>query len=109
MTIRSLLLLGSLFVASVAMAHTKSYDITLPSPTMVGNVQLAAGDYSLKVQGNDAVFTNKATRKTTTAPCTAQTVKQKFGTTAALISKEGDVSHLQAVDLGGSTTQLDFK
>ena len=66
MTTKSLLFIGTLALASIASA--KSYDIVLSAPAKAGAVQLSAGEYSLKVQGSNAVFTNVDTGKSFTAP-----------------------------------------
>ncbi len=38
-------------IAALSVAGAKSYDITFDQPAMVGNVKLAAGHYSVKVEG----------------------------------------------------------
>ena len=47
--IKSLLLIGTLALAGIASA--KSYDITLVTPAKAGGVQMAAGNYDVKVVG----------------------------------------------------------
>ena len=61
MTKRSLLLLGVLAMVTLPIASAKSYDIAFSGPTMVGNTQLPAGEYTLKVEGSNAVITNGGT------------------------------------------------
>ena len=59
---KSLLLIGTLALAGIASA--KSYDITLAAPAKAGGVQMAAGNYEVKVVGNGfAVFTNVETAR----------------------------------------------
>ena len=65
MTTKSLLLIATLALAGIA--NAKSYTITLSSPTKAGSVRLAAGEYSLKVQDSNAIFTNVQNGKTFTA------------------------------------------
>ncbi len=57
MTIKSLLLTGALAVGSLSIASAKSYDIVLSNPTKVANVNLKAGEYRVKLEGSNAVFT----------------------------------------------------
>ena len=54
MTTKSLLLVATLALAGIASA--KSYNITLSAPMKAGSVQLPAGEYSLKVQGSNAIL-----------------------------------------------------
>ena len=70
-----------------------------------GSVQLAAGEYSLKVQGGNAIFTNVQTGKSFTAAVKADTADRKFDHTAVVYdNKDGD-KHIMSVELGGSTTR----
>jgi hypothetical protein len=61
MTIKSLLLIGTLALAGIASA--KTYDITLIAPAKAGALELAAGAYSVNVLGSIAVFTNVENRQ----------------------------------------------
>ena len=106
MTIKSLLLIGTLALAGIASA--KSYDIVLSSSTKAGGVQLAAGEYSLKIQGANAVFTNVETGKSFTAPVKVQDVGKKFSTTAVESNNKNGSDEITAIDLGGSTTVLEM-
>jgi hypothetical protein len=106
MTTKSLLLIATLALAGIASA--KSYDITLSVPSRAGNVQLAAGEYSLKVQGSNAIFTNVQTRKSFIAIVKAEPARKKFDVTAVFSdNKDGD-SHITSVELGGSNTRLEL-
>jgi hypothetical protein len=106
MTTNSLLFTATLALAGIA--NAKSYDITLSTPMKAGSLQLAAGHYSLKVQGTDAVFTNTQTGKSFTTAVKAETVDKKCDVTAVVSdTKDGD-SHITPVELGGSTTKLEL-
>jgi hypothetical protein len=106
MTTKFLLLTATLALAGIA--NAKSYDITLSAPAKAGSVQLAAGEYSLKVQGSNAIFTNVRTGKSFTAAVKAETADKKFGATAVIYdTKDGD-THMMSVELGGSSTKLEL-
>ena len=75
--------------ARLSIASAKTYGITLLAPTKVGNAQLQPGDYRVKLDGSKAIFTDTVTRK--------------VDTTAA-----GGSEHLNAIELQGTTTKLDF-
>jgi hypothetical protein len=106
MTTKSLLLIATLTLAGIASA--KSYDIILGAPAKAGSVQLAAGEYSLKVQGSNAIFTNIQTGKSFTTAVKAEDAGKKFNATAVFCdNKDGD-SHITSVELGGSSTKLEL-
>ena len=106
MTTKSLLLIGTLALASIASA--KTYDLTLSAPANAGTVQMAAGTYSVKVLGGFAFFTNVDTgRKFLTAVKTEDAGK-KFDTTAVECSSKDGESQITAVELGGSSTKLEL-
>jgi hypothetical protein len=109
MNFKSLILTGVLAVASLSIASAKSYDIVLSGPTKVANVQLKAGEYTLKLDGNNAIFTDVESGKQFTAaakidaPATA-----KYHETAVDTDKKSDMDHISAIELGGTTTRIEF-
>ena len=108
MTIKSLLLTGALAVATLSIASAKSYDITLSSPTQVANTALKAGAYKLKVEGSSAVFTDIRSGKTYTAPIQIENAPKKFDVTAVGTQKKSDADRIQSIELGGTTTRIEF-
>ena len=68
---RKFLVLSVLALTSLLVASAKTYDITISSPTKVGSVQLKAGQYKLKVDGSNAVFTDQNNDKSYTTPLTS--------------------------------------
>jgi len=108
MKFRSLLLTGALALSCTALLSAKTYDIILDSPSQAGSLQLAKGEYRLKVEGTNAVFTNVDTGKKFTAPVKVQSAQKKFGETAVEATTGDNTSRILMIDLGGSTTQLAF-
>ena len=108
MTKRSLLLLGVLAMFSLPIASAKSYSIALTGPTVVGGTQLPAGEYTLKVEGSNAVLTNVNTDKSVTAPIKIENATKKYDVTSVETTVEGSAQHIVDIQLGGSTTKLDF-
>jgi hypothetical protein len=106
MTMKSLLLTATLALAGIA--NAKSYDITLSEPAKAGSVQLAAGEYSLKVQGSNAIFTNLQSGKSFTTAVNAETGDKKFSRTAVICTTQDGSSRMTSVELGGSTTKLEL-
>ncbi len=106
MNIKSLLFIGTLTLAGIASA--KSYDIVLSAPAKAGSVQLAAGEYSLKVEGSNAVFTNVETGKKITAPVKLQNASKKFEQTAVDSDHQNGTDVIKDIELGGSSTMLEM-
>jgi hypothetical protein len=106
MTIKSLLLIGTLALAGIASA--KTYDMTLSKPTKAGSLQLTAGKYSVNVLGNIAVFTNVETGRKFIAAVKAEDAGKKFDATAVDCSTKGGADHITSVELGGSNTKLEL-
>jgi hypothetical protein len=106
MTTKSLLLIGTLALAGIASA--KSYDIVLSAPAKAGSAQLAAGEYSLTVKGNNAVFTNVDTGKSFTAAVKVEDAGKKFATTAVDSNNKNGADEITFIELGGSSTKLEL-
>jgi len=105
---KKLILAGVLSLASLTIVSAKSYEIVLSSPTKVGTVQLKPGQYTLKVQGSNAVFTDVETSKSFTTPVKVENGNTKFDETKIQSNKQGDTDQIQEIDLGGSKTKLGF-
>ena len=108
MTMKSILLVGVLALSTLSLVSAKTYEITLSSPSKVGNMQLAAGAYKLTFDGNKAIFTNRDTDKQVTADVKVDTVEKKYEVTSIDSTKSGDVEQINAIELGGSKTKLEF-
>ena len=108
MTMKSLLTVGALTLASLSIASAKSYDIMLDGPTKVGNTELKAGQYKVKVEGSQVVFMDAQSAKTWTAPVKTQTSDRKFDRTTVQTTNQSGSDSLREIDLGGSTTRLQF-
>ena len=108
MTMKSLLITGAVALASLGIASAKSYDIHLGATVSVGTTQLKAGAYQVKVNGSQATFTDANTSKSVTAPVKTATGDKKFDQTVVLPQNQNGVDTLHEIDLGGSTTRLQF-
>jgi hypothetical protein len=109
MTKKSFILGGLMSISMLCFAGSKSYDVTFASPSAVGTVTLAAGDYKVKVDGANAVFTDAHNNKTFTTAVKLETASKKFQFTAVDATKEGKTERVNAIELGGSTTKLGFE
>jgi hypothetical protein len=99
---------GVLAIASLSIANAKTYEITLAAPTKAGSVQLKPGQYSLKIDGSNAVFTFMETSKQFTTPVKVETTDKKFEETKVDASKSGANDVINDIELGGSKTKIEF-
>jgi hypothetical protein len=105
---KSLVLGVVLSLSSLVFAGQKSYDVIFSAPATVGGVKVAAGEYKVKVDGANAVFTDSKSSKSISAPVKVETGTKKFQFTAVDATKDGDVDKINAIELGGSNTKLEF-
>ncbi len=91
----------------LAVAAPKKYQISLRTPAKAGSAQLAAGDYSVRLEGDKVVFTD-ARNKTVTVPVKVATEKAKFHETAVESSGKAGQEVIEAIDLGGTNTKVEF-
>jgi hypothetical protein len=103
---KSLLVVGTLTLASLGIASAKSYDLVLSAPAMAGTTELKPGEYKLKVDGSQAVITDQQNAKSVTVPVKVENSDKKFDYTTVESSKQGGMDSIQAIDLGGSNTRL---
>jgi hypothetical protein len=108
MTKKSLLLIGFVSACSFALAGTKSYDVVFDQTALVGTVQLAPGEYKLKVENGTATFTDVRTSKSVSAPVKVETETAKFARTVVDAIREGKTDRVAAIELGGSATKVEF-
>ena len=108
MTKKSLIFGALLSISMLCLAGSKSYDVTFAAQSTVGNVTLAAGDYKVKVDGANAVFTDTHSNKSFSTAVKLETAARKFQFTAVDATRQGKTERINAIELGGSTTRLDF-
>lgn len=102
------LLIGVFALASVAFAAGKTYDVTLSKAAKAGSVELAPGEYRLRVEGTTAVFTNSRHQSFTTA-VKVESGTKKFQATAVDSSEAGSKDLIHSIALAGSTTKIEFE
>lgn len=105
---KTLFLAGILAASSLAFAYSKTYEITLANTAKAGAVQLKAGQYRVKVDGDKAVFTDVDTAKQYTVTVKLENAAKKFDETKVDSVSDGKIDNLKDIQLGGSTTQIDF-
>ena len=105
---KKFLVVAALALSSLTVVSAKTYDIVLSNPTKVGSVQLKPGQYKLKVEGANAVFTDATSSKSVSTPVKVETGDKKFDDTRVQSVKDGDTDRINEIDLGGSKTKLGF-
>ena len=108
MRVKQSMLAAVLCLSSVGLVQAKSHHITLSEPTMAGSTMLPAGKYMVKLDGTNAVLLNVDKDKTYTAPVKVESEAKKFDQTAVLTGTSGGESRIQAIEIGGSHTKLQF-
>jgi hypothetical protein len=102
------LALGVLALGAFSFAFAKTYDVSITHPAKAGNQQLNVGEYRLKVEGTNAVFTDMKTSKTVTVPVKIEAGDKKFAVTSVDSTQEGSGERINSITLGGSSTKLEF-
>jgi hypothetical protein len=89
---------------ALGISQAAPYDITVFDTVAVGSAQLKAGDYTVEMQGDKAVFTLKSTKKVTEIPATMAKSDSTF-TSTVFISQH---AKLKEIDLGGTQDKIVF-
>ena len=109
MNVKSLLAVSALTLASFGIASAaKSYDFVLTSPAMAGSNQLKPGQYKVKVDGSQAIFTDENSSKSFTVPVKIEQNATKFDHTSVQSVNSNGVDAIQEIQLGGSTTKIEL-
>jgi hypothetical protein len=101
------LLIGVFALASIAFAGSKTYDLTISKTAKAGSVSLPPGEYQLKVEGTNAIFTDRHHKSFTTA-IKVEAAPKKFQYTAVDSTEAGAADLIHSITLAGSTTKIDF-
>lgn len=86
----------------------KTYEISVRSATKVGTVVLKPGDYKVKVEGANAIFSKEDSNTTLTTPSTLETVNDHFAQTILHQVQDGDQPRIVAIELKGTQSLLKF-
>jgi hypothetical protein len=96
-----------LSLSTLCFAGQKPFTVIFDKATTVGSVKLAPGEYKVKVDGTNAVFTNSNYKSVSTA-VKVETADKKFKDTAIDTVKNSSGDSVVSISVGGSTTKLDF-
>jgi hypothetical protein len=97
-----------LALSTLAFAGQKSFTVVFDKATTVGSVTLVPGEYKVKVDGTNAVFTNNSNAKSVSTAVKVETGEKKFKDTAVDSVKTASGETVQSITVGGTTTKLEF-
>jgi hypothetical protein len=104
---KSLLLIATLALAGIA--NAKSFDnVIISAPAQAGSHRMAVGEYSLKVMGSIAVFTNVDTGRKFIAVVKVEDAGKKFAATEVDTTNTDGTERISWIELGGSSTKLEL-
>jgi hypothetical protein len=104
---KSLLTVGLLAFSSLVFA-AKSYDLNFVTPTKVAGIELGKGAYTVRVEGDKAIFKGPHDKEVTVPVKLDSSAAKKFGYTSVESSRKGGEDAVKLIHLGGSTTTLEF-
>jgi hypothetical protein len=104
---KSLLIVGLLTLSSLVFA-AKSYTLTFVQPTKVAGVELGKGSYTVRLEGDKAVFTGPHSKEFTVPVKLDNGAAKKFEFTSVESAQKGGENTIKMIHLGGSTTTLEF-
>jgi len=107
MKVRSFFATGALLLSLAAIGSAKSWDIVVDSNSKAGSVTLPAGNYTVKLNNNQALFTSNSGKKFT-VPVKVTNGTTKYTETEVKAEKQGDINVIQTIDLSGTTEELQF-
>lgn len=104
---KSLFTVGLLTFSSLVFA-AKSYNVTFVEPTKVAGVELGKGAYTVRVEGEKAIFKGPHNKEVAVPVKLDASAAKKYGFTSVESTKRGGEDAIKMIHLGGSTTTLQF-
>ena len=108
MTMKNVILAAAFGLASMTLASAKTYTVALPSSTKVGPAELAAGTYTLNVNGPVAVFINVETGKRQMVLVQSTDSNVDYKRTAIELVDQSGSQRMEAIEIEGSNSKLEF-
>jgi len=93
---------------TVLIAAAKSYTITISDSGKAGDVDLKAGEYSLKIDGSQVVLTDQNGNQIA-ATARVETADQKFEHTSIFTTKSDGINRILSVGIGGTRNRIVFE
>jgi len=99
----------AILLVCTSLLLAKTYTITLSEVAKIGNTELKPGSYALKLEGDKAIFLDRARKPIVETPVKVESAARKYDSTAIEFRKESGAARIQAISLGGSKTKLVFE
>jgi len=104
LAVLAVMLLAS--VAGIAAEKAKSYSFSVNTATKVGTQVLTPGDYKVKFEGSNAVFTKESTRASVTTPAKLESGNDTYDTTVVHKVDDSGQPRITAIELKGTKDLL---
>ncbi len=91
-------------LAGLALASTKSYNVTFFEPTVIGGTELKAGDYKFELQDQKIVI--KHGHETTEASVKIETGDTKYAQTTVRFANADGKNKVEEIRVGGTNMKL---
>jgi len=108
MTMKNVILAAAFGLASMTLASAKTYNVALHASTKVGSAELAAGTYTLNVNGPVVVFTNVETGKRQMVLVHSTDSKVDYQRTSIELVDQSGSQRMEAIELEDSNSKLEF-
>jgi len=96
-------------VFGASLAAAKSYQITLDSPSKVGNMELKRGQYAIAVDASKVRFVDSSSGKSIETSGTIINTQKKYKDTVVNTKTVNGTSQIQEIELGGTSTKIQFE
>jgi|SRR5581483_2416554 len=106
MNLRSLVVFA---VMGLSVASAKSYQVILDSASKAGSATLKPGRYEVAVDSSKVRFRDLSSGKSTETEGKLVNSDRKFANTSINSSKDGAVSEIHEITLGGTATKIVFE
>ena len=105
---KSLLLVVFFCFASLIFAGAKSYPMTIAKATKVGGSELAKGFYTVKLDGEKAIFTDAKKNETSVSGKVTEGTGKKYEMTSVETSEKTGSPVIKVIHFAGSNTTIEF-
>jgi len=103
---------AALALASLAVAGNKpkTYTIELGRPVVVAQTTIKAGEYKVRIDGSNAIFTDVETLQSFSVPVRkVETGTKKHGDTTVTTVNQNGKEQIEAIQLGGTDETVEFE
>jgi hypothetical protein len=104
---KSLFAVGLLTFSSLVFA-AKSYDLNFVGPTKVAGIELGKGAYSVRLEGDKAVFKGPHSKEIMVPVKLENGTGKKFDYTSVESARKDGEDAIKLIHLAGSNTTLEF-